>query len=298
MFPGWGPEGTAYVCLDMLKPDSGRWKGWSSAYTLRVVLEQLGGFLLEDETIEQDYGGRVQRREREEWSSSLSSSSSTFSRASSSKPRRPSPPPSLPSPPLLPKVDIKGLCDLDEPLLYIILEGLDHVSLNRCIQAGSGARPVQGDGEEKQEEEGDGERLARVARDVVQRKQLRCFFTKESFKERCLGLGLKLSYAPRDRALKQALARPDLLSLHAFRSLGVKKDASNFAIDAILPVYLNPEHGPRALAELVTSVNSILPPGSSGANSGSVGSRLLWVMACIINSLVVEMAGGEEREEK
>lgn len=63
VFPGYGPHGTTYICLDMLKPNAARWRGWSAAYTLRVVLEQLGGFLLEDETIEQEYGSAVTRRD-------------------------------------------------------------------------------------------------------------------------------------------------------------------------------------------------------------------------------------------
>uniref|UniRef100_A0A7R9Z6N5 UBC core domain-containing protein n=1 Tax=Chlamydomonas euryale TaxID=1486919 RepID=A0A7R9Z6N5_9CHLO len=61
-------HGSSWICLDMLK-NPGRYaapyQGWSSAYSVASVLQQLLGFLLVDEVIEQDYGNRAQTRQEE-----------------------------------------------------------------------------------------------------------------------------------------------------------------------------------------------------------------------------------------
>lgn len=52
-----------YVCLDMLRPYSqGAYRGWTPAYTLMSVLMQLSSFLVNDENIDQDYGGYIERK--------------------------------------------------------------------------------------------------------------------------------------------------------------------------------------------------------------------------------------------
>ncbi|KAG1675272.1 hypothetical protein FOA52_016304 [Chlamydomonas sp. UWO 241] len=59
----------SYICLDMLTQGAGSaygdqakpYQGWSTAYTVSSVLQQLLGFLLVDTSIDQDYGGTVKR---------------------------------------------------------------------------------------------------------------------------------------------------------------------------------------------------------------------------------------------
>lgn len=299
VFPGFGPHGTTYICLDMLKPSAVRWQGWSSAYTLASVLQQLGGFLLEDDKIDQGHGGSVARMDgRYTQKRHLPMLSDWIDQHLPSPPRPSSATTTLPPPPMstnatetIPDeldIRIQGLSLLDDNLCQSILENLDHVGLHRCMSAGEGAGG-------KDEE---GARLARIARDVHQRSQLLCFYTKLNYKECVLGLGLKVSFAQKGhlRVLRQALARPDLLSLVAFRDLGVRVDSSNFAIDAFLPVYLNPEHGPRALREIIPCMQHLVP--ATRDRDETTGSRLLHLMSSIINSIVVEIAGGKEKGEE
>uniref|UniRef100_A0A7R9Z5X6 UBC core domain-containing protein n=1 Tax=Chlamydomonas euryale TaxID=1486919 RepID=A0A7R9Z5X6_9CHLO len=57
---------SSWICLDMLKDPgwyAAPYQGWSSAYSVTSVLQQLLGFLLVDEAIEQDYGGTVSRND-------------------------------------------------------------------------------------------------------------------------------------------------------------------------------------------------------------------------------------------
>lgn len=54
-----------FICLDMLRHHADRpYRGWSAGYTAAGVLTQLYGFLLADDVIEQDYGGRAVSRHR------------------------------------------------------------------------------------------------------------------------------------------------------------------------------------------------------------------------------------------
>ena len=52
-----------WICLDMLKrDDSGKYKGWTAAYSVTSILMQLQSFLFEQKTIDQmDYDGSAER---------------------------------------------------------------------------------------------------------------------------------------------------------------------------------------------------------------------------------------------
>ncbi|KAG2434704.1 hypothetical protein HXX76_007594 [Chlamydomonas incerta] len=68
LFAGWsspltGEREGSYICLDMIKPNVvGPYKGWSAAYDISGLVLQLYGFLLADDSIEQEGGGAVARQ--------------------------------------------------------------------------------------------------------------------------------------------------------------------------------------------------------------------------------------------
>uniref|UniRef100_A0A061RGC8 Ubiquitinconjugating enzyme subfamily protein n=1 Tax=Tetraselmis sp. GSL018 TaxID=582737 RepID=A0A061RGC8_9CHLO len=53
-----------YVCLDMLRTSVSEYSGWSSAYTVPALLHQLYGFLLADESVQQEHNNPVFKRQK------------------------------------------------------------------------------------------------------------------------------------------------------------------------------------------------------------------------------------------
>ena len=184
-----------------------------------------------------------------------------------------------------------GLELLDDHIVRLLLSKLPAQDLHRCAGAGNA-------------------RLARLACDVLQRSELVCFFTHRPYTEVVLGYGVKVQRrgghrqggtvsgattygrAPGSGAasIHSLSTKTDYVSLEAF-NLGVRHSAWNMAFDAFLPLYLNPEHGSRALAALPSCISSLLGATSS-ASSGKRPSQLLDVMSLLMNSLVVEMVSG------
>jgi hypothetical protein len=145
-------------------------------------------------------------------------------------------------------------------------------------------------------------RLAGAAMDVLQRQQQVCFYSKLPASETIiLGFGVTRKWHFKSSSIKTLSTRSDYLAEAAFVQ-GVRRSAWNHRFDAFLPLYLNPRHGPHALALLPQYVTGMLDPSCSGKKVGRVMQQavspkeLLTVMAQLINSQVVELMSTREVE--
>lgn len=299
-----------WICLDMLKDPgmySRPYQGWSSAYTLTAILTQLVGFLLVDESIDQMHGASTKRCEVKQGAgkrrcdcpfhdlppAALEAAASTSAAALEVLGA------ATPSAPAADRLEAVALVSsgnlvscsaaggllcclghemerLDDHLLRSVLGNLGPVELHHCQAAGG--------------------RVARVARDVLQRSELVCFHTKLDYTQALLGFGVSRAYHHDLHSVRGLSAKTDYLSWQAFQQ-GVRKSAWNVSFDAFLPLYLNPEHGKRALAELPHFTRGICTPSCQSGRLPSDSAtppavELLQVLALLINSLVVEMVGG------
>ncbi|KAG1652356.1 hypothetical protein FOA52_002017 [Chlamydomonas sp. UWO 241] len=324
----------SYICLDMLTQGAGSvyggeaqpYQGWSTAYTVSSVLQQLLGFLLVDTSIDQDYGnvsvkrsdcrrglhsmehekaaalrgvaarnaqpqGRESEGKGKEVADAAKEASAAAGAGGRSSPtavcslvvsegasgRTSDSSGAVEGTTTVANVDLLAL--LDDPLLRCVLQRLRPQDLHRCQRVGG--------------------RLARVAADVLQRSELQCFHSKLGFGDALLGFGVQRSWHYSSSQLRGvSVAAGEYLSYAAFQK-GVRLSAWNAPFDAFLPLYLNPEHGARCMKELPMFVAGLNDRGcSSGQTAGvrcvKVEARaLLRVLGHMLNSLVVELMGGE-----
>lgn len=293
----------AWICLDMLKnPEmyASPYKGWSAAYRVSAILLQLYGFLLVDESMDQLYGGNVKRKGANRGAAVAvvatlaSEDQPAADKQNGVKPAGPSNRAGRKLAATADKLDkgavisaSNGSCSavidegmlerLDDHLMRAILSGLAAKDLLNCMATAPS-------------------RLARVAADVKQRGDLECFYTKRRYTDEVLGFGVSREWhaGRRSNELRALVVRLDYLSLSTFVEAKVRRSAWNAPIDAFLPLYLNPDHGQRALKALPGCVEHILSknlanPSINASMGGAAPRWLLRVLAQAMNSLVVEM---------
>jgi ubiquitin-protein ligase len=152
-------------------------------------------------------------------------------------------------------------------------------------------------------------RLGQLALDCLQRLEQQCFFSKaraDGSGTMVLGFGIQRQWHSGSGPLKGLSTAADYLSLEAFKA-GVRRSAWNQPFDAFLPLYLNPAHGRAALELLPACVADMQQRGRTSGYAGGAGSSsaprlspqaLLKVMAQLLNSLVVELAGAGKEGQR
>lgn len=78
-------------------------------------------------------------------------------------------------------------------------------------------------------------------------EELVCFYSRKSFKEDCLGIGVSFSKDLRTGEIKRIKACLDLFGLSAFMNHNLRLGAMNETFTHFLPVFLNAEHGEKAI---------------------------------------------------
>ena len=87
-------------------------------------------------------------------------------------------------------------------------------------------------------------------RNIRTRRELACFYTKDSFVHTMLGVGLRLGSSTSSKSTKMVELEFDLLSHDAFFSHSVRRTVFGNDIDAWLPVLLNQRHTDKVMPYL------------------------------------------------
>lgn len=113
-----------------------------------------------------------------------------------------------------------------------------------------------------------------------------CFYTRRSFKDEVLGVGVKLKRNRRTLNILAILPNFDLISLKAFMRFGVRKSATNVSFDHWLPIYINKEHGLKSM-NLSKRAISIMVTGHVG-NFDPL--QVLHIYPAVISSTIVQLS--------
>ncbi|KAL0492005.1 hypothetical protein AKO1_010097 [Acrasis kona] len=92
--------------------------------------------------------------------------------------------------------------------------------------------------------------------------EYRCYYTRQTYKEDCLGFGLSYSKNMRTGEIKSVQSPLDFVSLRAFVNHELRLGSANERFTHWLPVYINKEHGQKAVY-LAKRAMSIICTGSS-----------------------------------
>jgi len=77
--------------------------------------------------------------------------------------------------------------------------------------------------------------------------EYRCYFTRQTYKEDCLGFGLSYSKNMRTGEIKSVQSPLDFVSLRAYMNHELRLSSVNEKFTHWLPVYINDEHGQKAV---------------------------------------------------
>lgn len=87
-----------------------------------------------------------------------------------------------------------------------------------------------------------------------ERHHLICFHTKKSFEEDVIGIGVNLKFNPKIARLEYISTELDLMSYTSFFTIGVRKTSWQDSFTHFVPLFINRDHGKRALKVLEASV--------------------------------------------
>lgn len=281
-----------YICLDMLKKWAvGPYQGWTAAYDLGGILRQLYSFLLVDDTLEQDYGGIMERRQRIHSAKQPAQARCwcNFERLpkqgqivqagdqSSTQPSAAQEQEQLAAShhlPALADASTSAVPELPADMLRTIMEHATAEMRAKC------AVSVCGD-------------LGAAAQEVQQMEELRCFYSKNTIRDPNTVLCMPVFVSRHKSRQVSSISITDpsnLLSLDAFMR-GHRHSAWNLPVNEVLPVVLNQQHEPRCMAALPQRVASMLGLPSSSTPSHR---NLLDIMAKMMNTLVVEVVKSDD----
>ena len=79
------------------------------------------------------------------------------------------------------------------------------------------------------------------------KKETICFHSKENIKNNIIGIGVDITYYYESETIKFINTQLGLLSYKAFVNENVRKDVWRHKIDNFIPLYINKEHGEKAM---------------------------------------------------
>jgi len=124
-------------------------------------------------------------------------------------------------------------------------------------------------------------------------EETKCFYSKASFLEpdnATLGVGVSFSRDPRDGSISTMSSPLDLLSLSSFRKQAVKKSADNAStFTHWLPLYINAEHGARAMHLAPRCIGIIC----RGSHRDFKADFVLTVLPKLMNNLILQVVKGK-----
>lgn len=265
----WHPNVYMFgICLDMLDGTrSVPYRGWSSAYTAHSILMQIASFLFTDEAIDQGYGSAVKRN-------TLYVSVDEVRRKAVSHvcqrcghcTANPVPPLFVaaieqPTSPAVEASDTTGeqrsMGSLPVDLQRLIMSQMSAEALIKCI-------PVSSD-----------------AADIRSKSELVCYHTKMPYTEVILGFPVLVNHTGREITA----AMDGFVSDIAFDKDYVRTSVWNSPTNAMLPLYLNVQHGTRSIKTVHARVAQILDIDARSVNA----SHILLVVSRLINGVVVKL---------
>lgn len=142
----------------------------------------------------------------------------------------------------------------------------------------------------------DAKELDKVSKDLAAlkavdlvRNELVCFYTRQTFQEDVLGVGVTFSKNVRTGEIKSIQSPLDLVSLRAFMNHDLRLSAANEKFTHWLPLFLNAEHGKKAM-HLAKRALSII---CTGTNKNFKPDQVLNVIPRLMSTMVVEVMSGK-----
>eukprot|EP01125_Pyxidicula_operculata_P013392 TRINITY_DN443_c0_g1_i1.p1 TRINITY_DN443_c0_g1~~TRINITY_DN443_c0_g1_i1.p1 ORF type:complete len:1172 (+),score=270.57 TRINITY_DN443_c0_g1_i1:16-3531(+) len=118
------------------------------------------------------------------------------------------------------------------------------------------------------------------------KEELICFHTKVPYNVKPIGIGLSVKRNPRSNAIQSITTSTDYLSIYAYNNLKIRKTAYNKPFGYWLPLYINSEHGPKAMKLAKKAISLI----STGKVDQFEHKMVLEVLPSAMSSLIVELS--------
>eukprot|EP01080_Neovahlkampfia_damariscottae_P005218 gene5218-8830_t len=123
----------------------------------------------------------------------------------------------------------------------------------------------------------------------IAKNELVCFYTRQSFEEDCLGVGISYSKNLRTGEIKSIQSSLDIISLRAFMNHKLRQSSFNTRFSHWIPIYINDEHGKKAMYLAERSISIIC----TGNHSNFKPSMVLEIFPKIMSTMVVEVTSGK-----
>lgn len=117
------------------------------------------------------------------------------------------------------------------------------------------------------------------------RNQLTCYYSRRTFEEDCLGVGLCINRNIRTGRILSITSPLDLISLRSYMRHGVRRSAYNESFSHWIPVFISPEHGHKALPMARNAMSTI----NTGSSKKFEPAMALEIFPALMRSVVVEM---------
>ncbi|KAL0483244.1 ubiquitin conjugating enzyme E2 [Acrasis kona] len=134
------------------------------------------------------------------------------------------------------------------------------------------------------------EPVTKTIEEVVQ-SEYKCFFTRQTYKQECLGVGISYSKNMRTGEINNIYSTPDYISLNAFMNHKVRTTSTNVQFTHWMPIYIDGEHGQKAFYLAKRALN-IICTGSS--KSEFQPEFAFEVFPKLMSTQVVEVANGRK----
>ena len=124
-------------------------------------------------------------------------------------------------------------------------------------------------------------------------EELKCFHTKETFRDQILGMGVSVERYPNSSIICNIDPKLDLLSAKSFHDYGIRMNVWKEPFSFWLPVYINVEHGKRAMPWCKRMICSMMSYKKYKQWSPYL---VLKVIPTLMNTMVVKVMKGELHE--
>ena len=132
-------------------------------------------------------------------------------------------------------------------------------------------------------------KILTLSEEDIAKNELVCFYTRQSFEEDCLGIGISYSKNLRTGEIKSIQTSLDIISLRAFMNHKLRLSSFNTRFSHWIPIYINEKHGKKAMYLAERSISIIC----TGNHSNFKPSMVLEIFPKIMSTMVVEVTSGK-----
>ncbi|KAJ5074657.1 ynein regulatory complex subunit 5 [Anaeramoeba ignava] len=133
-----------------------------------------------------------------------------------------------------------------------------------------------------------GVNIPQKSREILQKQQLRCFFTRQTFEEDAIGVGLNFIRNPRSNDISSINCFFDYLSLRAFMNMKVRESPSGGPFTHWMPLIINENNMNKAMHLAERALSLIV----AGTSSRFEESFVLAVIPKLMNTMVTNVMKG------